>query len=159
MKQVTFFMFFLVITSCAYRHGNYSQRQNHQCIPPTYQNAVQRVGVARGLIGVIDAGMHGHLYQNNTSLSDQMTQQALHDLRVEYRLCLQNKMYRQQKAIMAQRARAQRARAQRARAQRAQTYNRDYDLINETYKEMEQSQKQDLKSWAEREMAQSEDGL
>ena len=53
--------------------------------PPTYRKAVSNVGLFGQIIGIIDAGMHGHLYENPTQLLDGLIEKELADQVSKYK--------------------------------------------------------------------------
>ena len=110
MKNIFLILLATMFISCAYQQPYYRQsygQSYNQCIPPTYNNAVKNVGIARGILGIIDAGMHGHLHSRNNQLNDQMIRQSMHDLRVQYQICQQQQILRQQQQLRQQQLRQQ----------------------------------------------------
>ena len=68
--------------------------------PPTYRQAVSNVGLFGQIIGIIDAGMHGHLYENPTQLLDGLIEKEMADQVSRYKtgsdyLKTQRSMYNQ----------------------------------------------------------------
>ena len=63
------------------------EKDNSQCIPPTYKEARRSVGIISSIIGIVSASRHGHL--EGESLMDRSIRRKLHDLRIEYIHCLE----------------------------------------------------------------------
>ena len=64
--------------------NNELQRQLAQD-PPTYRKAISNIGLIPAIIGIVDAGMHGHLYENPTQLLDGLIERELSDQISRYR--------------------------------------------------------------------------
>ena len=68
--------------------------------PPSYRSALSNVGWFEKIIGLIDAGMNGHLLDNPTQLLDEMVERELQDQKVAHAsvgelLSKQASMYKQ----------------------------------------------------------------